>query len=145
MELWMQMLQHSLTGGMAILLVEVLSAVVKNRFRHKHKKYLWLLISLWLLVPCSIFESPQRLAIPFPQISISNTESGESEIHAQENVEMGSIMLEEGVNKEENSGENLTDGNNRESLIYNLLFGAWISGGFTECDIEDVEWIKRYE
>lgn len=126
MELWIQMLQHSFIGSVVILLVVVLSAVVKNRFWHKYKKYLWLLISLWLLVPVSPFESSRKLVIPFPEVSIGKMEN--SEVNSEENVENNSIMSEDELNKEQNNGKELTNENNGDSLIYNLIFWIWICG-----------------
>lgn len=126
MELWIQMLQHSFTGGIAILLVVALSAVVKDSFRHKYKKYIWLLISLWLFVPCSFFEGSQKLVIPFPQISMDKREN--REINSEGNMESNGIVPEEEVNKEQYNSEDLINKNSSEPLKNNLLFWIWLCG-----------------
>lgn len=127
MELWIQMLQHSLVGGIAILVVTFFSGFLKKYYRHKYKKYIWLFISLWLLLPYSFFQVPE-------------VQTGQAENKAESLEKRG--ILDETASDEEIKESRVN--NSHKGLTYNLIFYIWIFGAIIQLFYFGLSYILTY-
>ena len=119
MELWIQMLQHSCIGGIAIVVVCVFSGILKRKYSYRYKKYIWLFISLWLLIPCSIFQGSKRVVVQIPEIRIGQAEN------TVESLDENGI-LDETLTNEVVKQDHIKSTSNR--LADNLIFCIWLLG-----------------
>lgn len=131
MELWLHMLQNSLIGTMAIFLIFIFYKL-KKRYRYTHKKYIWILISIWLIIPFSFFQGSNKIALLIPQVYVGRVgnEAGNTAVNG---------TINPAANPEESNDFNdtvLYDNdikkvkyeNSQKGLIYNLTFDIWICG-----------------
>lgn len=119
MELWIQLLQHSLIGAAAILLITIFSVLTKGKYQYKYKKYIWFIISIWLLIPCTLLEGTKKIVIQIPQIHMGQTVT--KQVNSDEKIVLNHIV--ENTKQKESKVDN-----SYERLLYNLVFWVWIFG-----------------
>lgn len=128
------MLEVSITTGLVILILKMLSFLINKNYAAKWKKWIWLLIAVRLLVPLnlSIFGAPIQLIIPaqdeknnFSYTSAANMNSDS----AKGTIEKGNheIKADTGVQTEGNVSGN----HNSKNKITGLMIAAlvWSVGG----------------
>lgn len=127
MKLWLHMLQNSLIGAMAILIIFIFY-VFRKKCNFTHKKYIWIIISVWLVIPFSLFQDSNKVILQIPQVYIGQVEN--------EAVNTG-VTVSTAINAERKNDFNDTISyDNRKdkyesslkNLMYNLTFDIWICG-----------------
>ncbi len=94
------LLQTSLSAGIVILAVCLLSRPLKGRYQSKYRKTIWLLISLRLLIPVNSPVRPWTLHIPLKNFT-DNTLSG--------STLSGGTLSGESSSAKDSSGNHLSD------------------------------------